>query len=31
MGEKEVFELAMEDKWREDTKRAYNTILGHGR
>jgi hypothetical protein len=30
MDGKNIFELSMEDKWREDTKRAYNTILSMG-
>ena len=30
MKEKDVFELSMEPKWREDTKRAYTTILSMG-
>lgn len=30
MSEKDIFELSMEPKWREDTQRAYNTILSMG-
>jgi hypothetical protein len=30
MSEKDVFELSMEPKWREDTQRAYTTILKMG-
>jgi len=30
MEKEKVFELSMEPKWREDTKRAYNTILSMG-
>jgi len=30
MAKEEIFELSMEPKWREDTKRAYNTIFNMG-
>src|SRR5271169_2933549 len=30
MPEKDVYELSMEPKWREDTKRAYTTIFAMG-